>query len=368
MHKKDLIIGISAYIIIFIIPFSFLKTYKFSDWEYLPFVESIIGTFMGAGTIAILTAGILIFQKKLDLEHKRNEEVFTNRIQQYKKAVALISKTISDKIINEDELQSIIELYYETALIADEKIQEQYLLIKQRLENEDDNWDEINQEFIKLIRLMSESLGFGSVKNSDTDISSRKALTELQQALVISSGNEVEKIIGDKTNPKNEVIDWINDIFSDFDIDRQEISKTGGLTYYCNNQKYLQIRFLSKSYEIHTPRIYFNDNEFDYVIPEYDNNKNLIFSDIREYSPNKSVSYTKPWGYQFFSIKFDYKNLDKTEKQILEKIFQEGYKTIMNDKKLSVKSHAELSNIFVKGDNAKAKAWSIKSIDKLISN
>ena len=69
-----------------------------------------------------------------------------------------------------------------------------------------------------------------------------------------------------------------------------------------------------------------------------------------------------------FFIKFDYKNLDKTEKQILKKIFQEGYKTIMNDKKLSVKSHAELSDIFVKGDNAKAKAWSIKSIDKLISN
>ena len=59
---------------------------------------------MGAGTIAILTASLLVFQKKLDSEHKRNQEVFTNRVAFYKNTVTLLSNIISDRKVDEEEL------------------------------------------------------------------------------------------------------------------------------------------------------------------------------------------------------------------------------------------------------------------------
>ena len=77
---NPIVIGIFLYIITFIIPFAFLRTFDFGDWKYTPFVQSMITTFMGGGTIAIITAGLLVFQKRLDSEHKRKEDVFKKRI------------------------------------------------------------------------------------------------------------------------------------------------------------------------------------------------------------------------------------------------------------------------------------------------
>jgi len=71
----------------YLLCFGFLKTYKFQNWILSPFIESIIGVFMGAGAIAVITGVILIFQKTLESEQKKKEEVFKEKLSLYKNVI-----------------------------------------------------------------------------------------------------------------------------------------------------------------------------------------------------------------------------------------------------------------------------------------
>tara|TARA_B100000674_G_scaffold496579_1_gene527197 strand:- start:132 stop:1265 length:1134 start_codon:yes stop_codon:yes gene_type:complete len=371
---KNIAFAILCYFIIFIIPFAFLKTFPFQDWSYLPFVQSVIGTFMGAGTIAILTASLLVFQKKLDSEHKRNQEVFTNRVAFYKNTVTLLSNIISDRKVDEEELRKIKAIYLELILIADQNIQIKYLELQESLKTADleDNAElqSIYNITTELIELMSDSLGFGKVHKATIEEQSKlKALQEN----IISSGNEIEEVLSDKTNPKNKFLEWIEEVIAKNDLivdeDGKKLSKTGGLSYYKNKKKFLQIGFQGNRCEILTLRIPVKNNDFkqyDYVIPE--TLGRLEFNDIREYSPKKSPSYKLPWGYSFFKIRFSYSELASSDKDFLEKLICAGNKYSDERLKLSSKDHKRLSTIFTKGDEATASPWSYNQIANILKN
>ncbi|MBT3944554.1 MAG: hypothetical protein HOL62_04865 [Candidatus Marinimicrobia bacterium] len=360
---NPIIIGIILYIIIFIIPFSFLRTFDFGDWKYTPFVQSMITTFMGGGTIAIITAGLLVFQKKLDFEHKRNQEVFTNRITQYKEAVHLLSEAISDGKFDDAELKNIKELYYKLALIADTDVQKKFLEIIQSLNTsnleDNDEMESVNTELIELIELMSTSLGFGMVEKSN--VLKDDTLRELQESTILSSGNEIEEIQKDNKNPKNKFLDFISEIIkkNNLETDTPQISKTGGMAYYVKGKKFLQISFKGKQCDILNLRLH----DYGYITPQ--SSEHLSFSDLREYSPKKSKSYIIPWGYSFFQIRFIFDDLSDEEKKYLEEIIKLGHETLTSDKKLSVRKgeNKKLASIFVKGDNAKAIPWPLKKLD-----
>ncbi len=357
------VIGVLLYVVIFIIPFAFLRTFDFGDWKYTPFVQSMIATFMGGGTIAIITAGLLVFQKRLDSEHKRNEEVFTNRIEQYKKTVRLLSEVISDRKINDDEYRNIKELYYQLSLIADASVQKKFLEIIQSLNTsnlkDDEEMELVNTTLIELIELMSTSLGFGMVEKSN--ILKDKTLQELQESTILSSGNEIEEIEKDNKNPKNKFLDFVSDIIekNQLKTDKTQISKTGGKAYYVEGKKFLQIGFNGKKCELLNLRLH----DYGYITPE--STENLSFNDLREYSPNKSKSYIIPWGYSFFQIRCIFEDLSNNEKKYLEEIIKLGHKTLTTDNKLSIRKGQDkkLESIFSKGENAKAVPWSLKLLD-----
>ena len=107
---NPIIIGIILYVIIFIIPFAFLRTFDFGDWKYTPFVQSMITTFMGGGTIAIITAGLLVFQKRLDSEHKRKEDVFKKRVEVYHKVIQRLAPTFIDGKFSADYMKKLMQL------------------------------------------------------------------------------------------------------------------------------------------------------------------------------------------------------------------------------------------------------------------
>ncbi len=360
---NPIIIGIILYVIIFIIPFSFLRTFDFGDWKYTPFVQSMITTFMGGGTIAIITAGLLVFQKRLDSEHKRNEEVFTNRIEQYKKTVQLLSEVISDRKINDNEYRNIKELYYQLSLIADTSVQKKFLEIVQSLNTsnleDDEDMELVNTTLIELIELMSTSLGFGMVEKSK--ILKDKTLQELQESTILSSGNEIEEIEKDDKNPKNKFLDFVTDIIekNQLKTDKPKISKTGGKAYYVEGKKFLQIAFFGEKCELLNLRLH----DYDYITPE--STKNLSFNDLREYSPNKGKSYIIPWGYSFFQIRCIFEDLSNDEKKYLEEIIKLGHKTLTSNNKLSIRKGQDkkLESIFSKGENAKAVPWSLQLLD-----
>ncbi len=197
---NPILIGVILYIIIFIVPFSFLRTFEFGDWKYTPFVQSMITTFMGGGTIAIITAGLLVFQKTLDSEHKRKEEVFTKRVQVYHNVIQTITPKFVDGILSKKDIQEIESLYYELALVASTNVQQEYLEFLQGLKvGKIENIDLVREKVFDIIDDMSESLGMG----------------------------EVEILAGANTKPKKDVdTDLRSQVFSLSNEDQESISET----------------------------------------------------------------------------------------------------------------------------------------------
>ena len=165
--SKRILFIVVGYIVVFIIPFIFLSTYEFDDtWKYTPFVQGMIATFMGGGTIAIVTAALLIFQKSLDLEHKQKENVQDKKLDLYEKIVQKISEIIQDDNITKNEHYILKNYNFILNLVAEYEVQDAYekflkKLEKNRLEGQD-SWkfelEEIEDDFYSFIDTMSESL------------------------------------------------------------------------------------------------------------------------------------------------------------------------------------------------------------------
>ncbi|MEE3241891.1 MAG: hypothetical protein VX207_02285 [Candidatus Neomarinimicrobiota bacterium] len=165
--SRRILFIVVGYIIVFIIPFVFLSTYELDDtWKYTPFVTGMIATFMGGGTIAIITAALLIFQKSLDLEHKQKENVQDKKLDLYEKIVQKISEIIQDDNITKNEHYILKNYNFILNLVAEYEVQDAYekflkKLEKNRLEGQD-SWkfelEEIEDDFYSFIDTMSESL------------------------------------------------------------------------------------------------------------------------------------------------------------------------------------------------------------------
>ena len=123
--SKRILLIVVGYIVIFIIPFVFLSTYEFDDtWKYTPFVKGMVATFMGGGTIAIVTAALLIFQKSLDLEHKQKENVQEKKLDLYEKIVQKIAEIIQDDNITKNEHYILKNYNFTLNLVAEYEVQD----------------------------------------------------------------------------------------------------------------------------------------------------------------------------------------------------------------------------------------------------
>ena len=69
--------------IIYVACFAFLSTHTFRTWALLPFFESMIGVFMGAGAIAIITGIILVVQSVIEGERDKKQKVFDKKLALY---------------------------------------------------------------------------------------------------------------------------------------------------------------------------------------------------------------------------------------------------------------------------------------------
>ena len=107
--KKQLIIMGTFTVFFYILCFGLLKTHNFQIWTLAPFIESLIGTFMAAAAVAIITGTILIFQSSIQAENQKKQEVFKEKMSLYSSIInqmqeAFIQQTGEDKtIITENE-------------------------------------------------------------------------------------------------------------------------------------------------------------------------------------------------------------------------------------------------------------------------
>lgn len=185
--SKRILLIVVGYIVIFIIPFVFLSTYEFDDtWKYTPFVKGMVATFMGGGTIAIVTAALLIFQKSLDLEHKQKENVQEKKLDLYEKIVQKIAEIIQDDNITKNEHYILKNYNFTLNLVAEYEVQDAYEKFLKKLEKdrskEKDSWkfelEEIEDDFYAFIDTMSESLNVPESLNPEKGLLHTRKIKE----------------------------------------------------------------------------------------------------------------------------------------------------------------------------------------------
>jgi len=185
--SKRILFIVVGYIVVFIIPFIFLSTYEFDDtWKYTPFVQGMIATFMGGGTIAIVTAALLIFQKSLDLEHKQKENVQEKKLDLYEKIVQKIAEIIEDDNITKNEHYILKNYNFTLNLVAEYEVQDAYEKFLKKLEINREkgqgSWKfelkEIEDDFYAFIDTMSESLNVPESLNPEKGLLHTRKIKE----------------------------------------------------------------------------------------------------------------------------------------------------------------------------------------------
>lgn len=126
--KKLLIenpIAVSVFIAaIYFGTFGFLSIYDFSQWTFGPFIESVIGVFLGAGAIGIITGVIIMFQSSLESKKEKAKEIFDQKINLYKEVIDNVNHMFVDGKINEGEFRQIELMLLKLQLMAkDETIE-----------------------------------------------------------------------------------------------------------------------------------------------------------------------------------------------------------------------------------------------------
>lgn len=104
--------------IIYFGTFGFLKVYEFTEWEYGPFIQSVLGVFLGAGAIGIITGVIIMFQAALESKKEKAKEIFDQKIRLYKTVIDEVSKMFEDGNITESEFRKIELLMLKMQLMA----------------------------------------------------------------------------------------------------------------------------------------------------------------------------------------------------------------------------------------------------------
>ena len=94
-------------LIFYFICFGILKTHNFQEWILSPFVESLIGTFMGAGAIGIITGIILVFQSAVKAEQEKKKAVFDKKLSLYMNIIDDMNQYFEDDIIDENEKRDL---------------------------------------------------------------------------------------------------------------------------------------------------------------------------------------------------------------------------------------------------------------------
>ena len=92
--KKQLMVWGIYVLIFYVVCFAFLVIHNFQVWTLSPFIESLIGVFMGAGAIAVITGVILIFQSAIQAEQEKKQKVFDKKMNLYQSIITEMNEKI----------------------------------------------------------------------------------------------------------------------------------------------------------------------------------------------------------------------------------------------------------------------------------
>ena len=163
----------SVIVLFYVVCFGFLKIHDFQVWTLAPFIESLIGVFMGAGAIAVITGIILIFQSSIQAEQEKKQEVFKEKMKLYTSIIDKMETIRKDDKISTDEDKEIISILAKIGLLSNQNTYEQFNDFIKNLKDEEGN---ISEKYTSLL------LDFISAARDDLEV--QEAMTiEQKEAL-----------------------------------------------------------------------------------------------------------------------------------------------------------------------------------------
>jgi len=146
-------------LILYMVSFAFLVVHNFQVWTLSPFVESIIGVFMGAGAIAIITGIILVFQSSIQSEQEKKKAVFDEKLSLYMKIIDDMNKYFEDEIIDEKENRDLFFTLLKVEILSKPATFKEFANLIQNLADENGNISEdTTKNLVQFIRLAREDL------------------------------------------------------------------------------------------------------------------------------------------------------------------------------------------------------------------
>jgi hypothetical protein len=147
MQKRYKLWGI-VIVVFYVLCFGFLATHNFRVWIFAPFVESLIGVFMGAGAIAVITGIILIFQSSIQAEQEKKQEVFKEKMKLYSSIIDKLNDIKRDGQVNDDERLDILSIQSKIALLSNQETFDKFINFQSDLTDDEGN---INENYSHLL-------------------------------------------------------------------------------------------------------------------------------------------------------------------------------------------------------------------------
>ena len=140
----------------------------------------IFNSLMGAVVVALVTASIFIFQRKIEADDEKNRVIYEKKLSLYEQIASKLNEIIQDNKISEKELQNLQLFSFKVVLIAGPKAAEKFneMLVNLRNDSGSDIEDSTKQAIVDFITLSERTLTYWQ-----TLIQNRKL------KLVISLGN-----------------------------------------------------------------------------------------------------------------------------------------------------------------------------------
>ena len=375
MQKQYKIWG-TIIVMFYVTCFGFLVIHNFQVWTLAPFIESLIGVFMGAGAIAVITGIILLFQSSIQAEQEKKQEVFRNKILLYHNIIDKMEEITKDDKIHETEEKEIVSLLARIQLLANPTTYGKFVEFFEGLTKESDEGEELLADEKGHYRNVPEdyhNLFLEFISSARDDLEVQEAMTEEQQAnlrrMHQQAKDAAENLVTEKREPYqkldslDEWIAQINDIheltqkqkdfvksFHNKIKNKFEIgTKHGKIEYTSRISMFAQEKSGSLFLRLYLGKkdtIQFNllrNHEKNYYRPSVDG---LNIENIRKYDPSVK-SYIKPWGYPFYAFE-DKTDVINNHMNIILSLVETSFITAKENKKLKVNddNHHILEDIF----------------------
>ena len=304
----------SIIVAFYVVCFGFLVIHNFQVWTLAPFIESLIGVFMGAGAIAVITGIILIFQSSIQAEQEKKQEVFKEKMKLYSSIIDKMNEIKRDGQVSSDERLDIMSIQSKIALLSNQTTFDKFIDFQSNLTDDEGN---INENYSDLMMDFIGSARDDLEVQETMTIEQKRALEETKEKSkkvaesyskpyqrTMYSGFEEWKNIQKENAPKSKkenifsaltIVELLHNSvikhFENQDGFQMKYGKTSGCTGYAKEKKFLAISYSNTGW------IYVSvlkDYKENYRLP---NIKYFTTEHIRNYKPEKSS--TAAFGEQF---------------------------------------------------------------------